>query len=257
MGNLRDCQPARSRLERWSQIHQDEPGRQRGVCQACGRARSRRKAPRTHRNRAPCNTLPVHGRCGFVAPGGGRDHTGSRHGVVPSQQLQCCGHWYLSLQGVPKPTSCALPPCWPTWGRWGLGQFSGHRSAHMGTGEGWQPGLCASVPGAGPFPSTSQLGTWWSQPFCCRKAACWLPETQLSPCPLVFPTYPWQQPTLWHCEEHREDAHEAKLPQCPVSHTSRLVVPGAGAQQWDSPTSLQPRKLTWAAMPLRPPSTTH
>lgn len=157
MGNLRDCQPARSRLERWSQIHQDEPGRQRGVCQACGRARSRRKAPRTHRNRAPCNALPVHGRCGFVVPGGGRDHAGSRHGVVPSQQLQCCGHWYLSLQGVPKPTSCALPPCWPTWGRWGLGSSQGTALPTWGQERAGSPGSVPACPAQGHFPARPSL----------------------------------------------------------------------------------------------------
>lgn len=76
----------------------------------------------------------------------------------------------------------------------------------------------------------------------------------MSPCP---PTYPWQQPTLWHCGEQREGAHKANLPQHPVSHKSCPLVPGAGAQQWDSNTSPQLRKLTLAAMPLQPPSTTH
>lgn len=111
-------------------------------------------------------------------------------GITLGAGTVCCHpsstHYCSGATGTSACRESQNLPCQPTWEGWGLGQVLRARSAHMGTGGGWQPGLCASVPGTGPFPSTSQLGTWWSQ-SCCRKATCWLPKRQLSLCPLVLP----------------------------------------------------------------------
>lgn len=77
------------------------------------------------------------------------------------------------------------------------GNVRGSLCPQRGRDQDRQTGLRASAAGTRPFPSTPQPGTWWSQPFCCRKAVFWLSGTQPSPCPL-FPHTPLAPAALWH-----------------------------------------------------------
>lgn len=211
---------------------------------------------------SPCpQELRAH-RCAFPAPlpaAGGSQHQWEAvpvpgAGTAPSLPAQ--QHPPTAVPGLsappapswssgspPKPPALVCPPVPARPGCWGSGAVPRAGSAHAGdrTGAG-SPGWEPALPGTGPFPSTAQPGTGWSQPRCCGTAACWLPETPLSPRPLALPTPPWHRPAFWHGEERREDVHDVRLPRVP--------------RGCDSPTSPQPREPSSAATARLPPSTT-
>lgn len=168
-----------------------------------------------------------------------------------------------SVPSSPHPQALVCPSV--SAGCGGSGAMPRACSAPSGDGTGAdRPGCGPALPGTGPFPSTSQPGTWWSRLFCCRKAGFWLPTTQMSPCPLVLPTLPWHQPALWHWGKQQEDAHRARLPQPriaprlgPALPCPSTLCPVLGVQQHrDRPVSPQPKNPTLAATAPRPPSTT-
>nr|XP_014129482.1 BTB/POZ domain-containing protein 17 [Zonotrichia albicollis] len=94
------------------------------------------------------------------------------------------------------------------------GNARGSLCPQRGRDQDRQTGLRASAAGTRPFPSTPQPGTWWSQPFCCRKAVFWLSGTQTSPRPL-FPTLLWHQQPFgtgeWRQEVHSTPVTPAHL----------------------------------------------
>lgn len=175
MGNLRDRRPASSRFERRSQIPQgkDAPGGEGG-------RRARRARGRGAGGRLPVPTgapspplrIPSPSPCcwGLAAPAPRSGHStvpacpaAPTHGIGPSAPP--APSW--SSGSPPKPPALVCPPVPARPGRWGSGAVPRAGSAHSGdrTGAGslgWEPAL----PGTGPFPSTAQPGTRWSQPHC-------------------------------------------------------------------------------------------
>lgn len=199
------------------------------TCQACGRERSGRKAPRARRSSKPAavHSLPAplpaaggsqHQRGGSDRARSGHSTASARPAAPPHSSAGTVGT--PSLPGPRGAPQSHQPSCAPRasppgmLGVWGSAQ--GRLCSRRGQDGGRQPGLGASPAWHG---AISQHGPAWDTvvpALLLRKGSLLAPEdTTVPTSPRPPHTSPWHQPAFWHGEERREDVHKARLPQSP------------------------------------------